>query len=140
MTEAPETIRASLTAVRDGWYQLVNLRGGQRAFPLTEYTRSDIADGLRDSIVSRNDLLAELARNVEGRQERIDALEAEVARLKAAIEPFADVSDFLASETEGLSDDDVFNLKLAGSKFLLMTYTAKQFHDARAALEHGEAK
>ena len=69
----------------------------------------------------------------------IQQLVAEVARLRAAIEPFADVSDFLASETEGLSDDDVFNLKLAGSKFLLMTYTAKQFHDARAALAHGEA-
>tara|TARA_R110000782_G_scaffold218427_1_gene305795 strand:- start:21876 stop:22166 length:291 start_codon:yes stop_codon:yes gene_type:complete len=69
----------------------------------------------------------------------IDNLRAEVARLRAAIEPFADVSYFLASETEGLSDDDVFNLKLAGSKFLLMTYTAKQFHDARAALAHGEA-
>jgi hypothetical protein len=69
----------------------------------------------------------------------IDTLRAEVARLRTAIEPFADVSDFLASETEGLSDDDVFNLKLAGSKFLLMTYTAKQFHDARAALAHGKA-
>jgi hypothetical protein len=67
---------------------------------------------------------------------RSDIAEAEAARLRAAIEPFADVSDFLASETEGLSDDDVFNLKLAGSKFLLMTYTAKQFHDARAALEY----
>jgi hypothetical protein len=68
-----------------------------------------------------------------------DTLRAEVARLRAAIEPFADVSDFLARETEGLSNDDVFNLKLAGSKFLLMTYTAKQFHDARAALAHREA-
>jgi hypothetical protein len=68
-----------------------------------------------------------------------DTLRAEVARLKAALEPFADVSDFLASVPDGLSDDDVFNLKLAGSKFLLMTYTAKQFHDASAALAHGEA-
>jgi cytolysin (calcineurin-like family phosphatase) len=50
MTEAPETIRASLTAVRDGWYQLVNLRGGQRAFPLTEYTRSDIAEELQAEV------------------------------------------------------------------------------------------
>jgi hypothetical protein len=54
-----------------------------------EYTRSDIADGLRDSVVSRNDLLAELARNVEGRQERIDTLEAEVARLREALEDIA---------------------------------------------------
>ncbi len=43
MTDAPEKIRASLTAVRDGWYQVVNTRGGQRAFPPTEYTRTDIA-------------------------------------------------------------------------------------------------
>ena len=50
-----------------------------------EYTRSDIADTLRDSVMSRNDLLAELARNVEGRQERIDTLEAEVARLREAL-------------------------------------------------------
>tara|TARA_R110000823_G_scaffold85909_5_gene192447 strand:- start:2501 stop:2800 length:300 start_codon:yes stop_codon:yes gene_type:complete len=50
MTEAPEKIRASLTAVRDGWYQMVNTRGGQRAFPQTEYTRSDIADTLRAEV------------------------------------------------------------------------------------------
>ena len=72
-------------------------------------------------------------------KDELEKLRAEVARLRAAIEPFADVSDFLASETEGLSDDDVLNLKLAGSKFLLMTYTVKQFHDARAALAHWEA-
>ena len=100
----------------------------------------ELIETQQNSIMHRNDLLAELARNVEGRQERIDTLEAEVARLKAAIEPFADVSDFLASETEGLSDDDVFNLKLAGARFLVMTYTAKQFHNARAALAHEEAE
>jgi hypothetical protein len=91
----------------------------------------ELIETQQNSIMHRNDLLAELARNVEG-------LQAEVARLKAAIEPFADVSDFLASETEGLSDDDVFNLKLAGARFLVMNYTAKQFHDARAALAHGD--
>jgi hypothetical protein len=52
----------------------------------------------------------------------INTLRAEVARLKAALEPFADVSDLLGSETEGV-----------------MYYTAKPFHDARAALAHGEA-
>jgi predicted nuclease with TOPRIM domain len=126
MTEAPETIRASLTAVRDGWYQLVNLRGGQRAFPLTEYTRSDIADGLRDSIVSRNDLLAELARNVEGRQERIDTLEAEVARLKAALRTMVYEATHLSQEEEDLSHW----CKLTGDAL----------QAARAALAHGEAK
>jgi hypothetical protein len=59
MTEAPETIRASLTAVRDGWYQLVNLRGGQRAFPLTEYTRSDIAEA---EVARLREALGEFAR------------------------------------------------------------------------------
>jgi hypothetical protein len=82
-------------------------------------------------------MVAGMARVLELKAEA-DTLRAEVARLRAAIEPFADVSDFLASETEGLSDDDVFNLKLAGARFLVMTYTAKQFHDARAALAHGE--
>jgi hypothetical protein len=91
----------------------------------------ELIETQQNSIMHRNDLLAELARNVE-------ELQSEVARLKAAIEPFADVSDFLASETEGLSDDDVFNLKLAGARFLVMNYTAKQFHDARAALAHGD--
>tara|TARA_R110000782_G_scaffold32939_1_gene80020 strand:+ start:841 stop:1164 length:324 start_codon:yes stop_codon:yes gene_type:complete len=68
-----------------------------------------------------------------------DTLRAEVARLKAALEPFADVSDFLASETEGVTDDVRFDLTLSDSTFLVMYYTAKQFHDARAALAHGEA-
>jgi hypothetical protein len=45
----------------------------------------DLIEELQNSVVSRNDLLAELARNVEGRQERIDTLEAEVARLTAEI-------------------------------------------------------
>jgi hypothetical protein len=84
-------------------------------------------------------LITQAADALDAAQAEADTLRAEVERLRAAIEPFADVSDFLASETEGLSDDDVFNLKLAGSKLLLMTYTAKQFHEARAALAHGEA-
>jgi hypothetical protein len=82
------------------------------------------------------DTMRDVEQNPMGAWQEIQQLFAEVARLREALEPFADVSDFLASETEGLSDDDVFNLKLAGSKFLLMTYTAKQFHDARAALEY----
>jgi hypothetical protein len=97
---------------------------------MTEYT---LQDQLRSADCSSCEYMTEPAADT------IDALQAEVARLRLALQPFADVSDFLASETEGLSDDDVFNLKLAGSKFLLMTYTAKQFHVARAALAHGEA-
>tara|TARA_R110000782_G_C14663387_1_gene398111 strand:- start:131 stop:409 length:279 start_codon:yes stop_codon:yes gene_type:complete len=64
---------------------------------------------------------------------------AEVERLREALEPFADVSDFLVSETEGVTDDVRFDLTLSDSPFLVMHYTAKQFHDARAALAHGEA-
>jgi predicted nuclease with TOPRIM domain len=45
----------------------------------------DLIEELQNSVMSRNDLLAELARNVEGRQERIDTLEAEVARLREAL-------------------------------------------------------
>lgn len=41
-TKAPERIRASMTAVRDGWYQVVNLKGGQREFPITGYVRADL--------------------------------------------------------------------------------------------------
>ena len=116
MTEAPEKMWA-MADVNGRWSDGHCSNAQPQVNTLTapfvfEYTRSDIADTLR----------------------------AEVARLKAAIEPFADVSDFLASETEGLSDDDVFNLKLAGARFLVMTYTAKQFHNARAALAHEEAE
>jgi hypothetical protein len=112
MTDAPEKIWTTGNERTGSWNaEEVRMKAHMPDGWQTEYTRSDIADTLR----------------------------AEVERLRAAIEPFADVSDFLASETEGLSDDDVFNLKLAGSKLLLMTYTAKQFHEARAALAHGEA-
>jgi hypothetical protein len=131
MTEAPEKIWAS--DISAGVYYSRNW------FNSTEYTRSDIADTLRNERnAHRSDSWALGVIRARLTYEA-DTLRAEVARLRAALEPFADVSDFLASETEGLSDDDVFNLKLAGARFLVMTYTAKQFHDARAALAHGEA-
>ena len=105
-----------------------------------------VNNGTREGINCWNNVVARTLECLKENQAALDiaradadTLRAEVARLKAAIEPFADVSEFLASETEGLSDDDVFNLKLAGARFLVMTYTAKQFHDARAALAHGEA-
>jgi hypothetical protein len=100
--------------------------------------RAEVAD-CHANINKKADFIDATINQLAAADELADTLRAEVARLKAAIEPFADVSDFLASETEGLSDDDVFNLKLAGARFLVMTYTAKQFHDARAALAHGEA-
>lgn len=56
MTNAPEKINASLTATRDGWYQIVNVKSGQRAFPITSYTRTDVADariaGLESALTS----------------------------------------------------------------------------------------
>ena len=69
---APETIRASLTAVRDGWYQLVNLRGGQRAFPLTEYTRSDIA---KAEVSRLEQVVSSLEVYIMQMEDKIDSLE-----------------------------------------------------------------
>ena len=50
----------------------------------------DLIETQQNSIMHRNDLLAELARNVEGRQERIDTLEAEVARLNKQLDWYTD--------------------------------------------------
>ena len=70
----------------------------------------------------------------------IEELRAEVARLREALEPFADVSNFLESETEGIRHDDVFELTLESSQFIVETFPAKAFHDARDALEYGEVE
>ena len=71
MTEAPEKIRASLTAVRDGWYQLVNTVGGQRAFPLTEYTRTDIANAAVVDLIAQNAELIKRVAELEAAVEEI---------------------------------------------------------------------
>jgi hypothetical protein len=76
MTDAPETIRASLTAVRDGWYELVNVKTGQREFKMTEYTRTDISQ-------ARYNKLERQAVNLTEAQMQ---WEARIAELEAALE------------------------------------------------------
>jgi hypothetical protein len=63
VTKAPEKINASLTAVKDGWYQLVNVKSGQRAFPITAYTRTDVADAqtaVKDARIAELELALQL--------------------------------------------------------------------------------
>ena len=116
MTEAPEKIWVE--DLNKDWTQDSGVWGtDQENVYDVEYTRSDIADGLRDSVVSRNDLLAELARNVEGRQERIDTLEAEVARLRESLGEFA---RFASKDGLGAS----------------VPFGQSKLHKARAALEY----
>ena len=65
MTDAPKTIWASLTAVRDGWYQTVNTKGGQRGFQNTEYTRADtVAAQLNAAVLAEREACASIAENL----------------------------------------------------------------------------
>lgn len=59
-------------------------------------------------------------------------LAAENARLREALEPFADIADLIDSETEGFSDTD--EVELLFDKYLIQTFTIAQFRRARAAL------
>ena len=63
MTNAPEKINASLTATRNGWYQIVNVKSGQRAFPITSYTRTDVADARIEELEAA---LLECREEIEG--------------------------------------------------------------------------
>jgi uncharacterized protein YoxC len=84
----------------------------------------ELIETQQNSIMHRNDLLAELARNVEGRQERIDTLEAEVARLKAALRTMVYEATHLSQEEDDLSH--------------WCKFTGDALQAARAALTHGE--
>jgi uncharacterized protein YoxC len=86
----------------------------------------ELIETQQNSIMHRNDLLAELARNVEGRQERIDALEAEVARLRLALTEL-DKAASVVSSRGAQTGPQWSKLAIASLR-------------ARVALAHGEAK
>lgn len=65
-------------------------------------------------------------------QVRIEVLEADKARLSEALRPFADMADYLDSETEGFADTDEFDLLY--EDHLFHHFKVADFRDARAAL------
>lgn len=60
------------------------------------------------------------------------ALEAENAKLKEVLKPFADIADIIEVETEGVGDDDKTTLHLYG--YEMARWTVDVFKKARAAL------
>jgi hypothetical protein len=90
MTDAPETIRASLTAVRDGWYQLVNVKTGQREFKMTSYTRTDIHDIAQARIAELEAAIVRLLRlndNLTLGENHHDQIEPAWDAARAALKP-----------------------------------------------------
>lgn len=69
--------------------------------------------------------------------ERIEALEAENARLCEALEPFSDIANLIDSETEGMSDTD--ELELHYHDYLMASWPVSMFRAARRAREGGNA-
>lgn len=65
---------------------------------------------------------------------RLSSAEAERDRLREGLEPFAEFGDFLAEETEGLSNTDQIELTLEGSNHLLERLFVGDFLRARALI------
>lgn len=78
--------------------------------------------------------------------EAADALaakDAEIARLQDALRPFADVADFMDSETEGFSMTDCLQLVVQNEGFPTVhvnSFCLQRFYTARAALTQPDAK
>ena len=85
MTDAPETIKAGLTAVRDGWYQRVNVKTGQRSFLMTEYTRTDTAQAkiaeLENALAAASGTIAAMRADAAAGQERIADLQGALEKI-----------------------------------------------------------
>ena len=65
--------------------------------------------------------------------DRLQALSAEVERLREALEPFASIADLIESETEGFDDSDDFQLMF--NDYLMERFSVRQFKEARQALK-----
>jgi hypothetical protein len=70
--------------------------------------------------------------------ERIRTAEADKARLSEALRPFADMADYLDSETEGFADTDEFDLLY--EDHLFHHFKVADFRDARAALSESVSR
>jgi hypothetical protein len=69
---------------------------------------------------------------------RIAALETEVAKMRAALVPFADVADLMDSEAEGFVMEDTLQLCVMNEGFQtyhVNSFCLQRFYTARAALE-----
>ncbi|MDX1117067.1 hypothetical protein GOL29_03325 [Sinorhizobium medicae] len=75
-------------------------------------------------------------------QSEIDCLRRELEEARKAMEPFADIADFMDSETSGFSQDDTLSLdfKADGEEvtFVVQEFPLRKFYAARAALRAGE--
>ena len=65
--------------------------------------------------------------------DRLQALSAEVERLREALEPFASIADLIESETEGFDDSDDFQLMF--NDYLMERFSVRQFKEAHQALK-----
>jgi hypothetical protein len=65
-------------------------------------------------------------------ERKVAELEADKARLSEALRPFADMADYLDSETEGFADTDEFDLLY--EDHLFHHFKVADFRAARAAL------
>lgn len=66
-----------------------------------------------------------------------EALERENAELREALKPFADVADLVDAETEGVSDDDEFQMHF--HDYLMASWKLSIFRRARALLGGSDA-
>lgn len=69
----------------------------------------------------------------------ISQLQAEIARMREALEPFGDVADFMDSETSGFADSDTLHLIVKDESddsiaAVFFAWPVRLFKDARAAL------
>ncbi|MDX0424472.1 hypothetical protein GOC88_16555 [Sinorhizobium medicae] len=92
---------------------------------------------------SRDDLLVWLMDQHEAAPSaEIDRLRRELEEARRALEPFADIADFMDSETSGFSQDDTLNLEFKADgeevTFVVQEFPLRKFYAARAALRAEE--
>lgn len=108
---------------------------------LTKAIRSRLADRIealeRENAALRDDdakmqLLHRQEDQLIAAERKVAELEADKARLSEALRPFADMADYLDSETEGFADTDEFDLLY--EDHLFHHFKVADFRAARAAL------
>lgn len=118
MYEAPATTEAIIREAAD---ELARLEADERKIAELEMERDDLAQ--RAAVIDEA-----LTNAVQLRT----AAEADKARLSEALRPFADMADYLDSETEGFSETDEFDLLY--EDHLFHHFKVADFRIARAAL------
>ena len=133
--EALEREVAELRASRDGYVKQAVAREAEAERKIAELEAINailMGDDEDKPRYTTRRMKQEVARQTEVVRQELIVAEAREARLSEALRPFADMADYLDSETEGFADTDEFDLLY--EDHLFHHFKVADFRAARAAL------